>query len=127
MNSSELDEEEHMSPVEESCQICLDPQAKKMDTSLFNCSCTFYSHPRCFKKFINSQQRYKTYLDCPICHSRVDLSEAPRVLAIVATVFIDRQNENIQDRIRSINFTLFVMGLYIFFWCFFLVKQSVPF
>lgn len=116
-----------MSPVEENCQICLDPRAKKMDTSLFNCSCTFYSHPRCFIKFINSQQRYKTYLDCPICHTRVDLDETPRALAIVAAVFIDRPNQNLQHQIRSINFLLFAMAIYVIVWCFLLLKQSISF
>ena len=70
------------------CQICLEANAQKIDTSLFNCHCTFYAHLRCFAKFINSQQRLKTYIDCPICHNRVNLLEST---AIIAAYFAEVQ------------------------------------
>ena len=126
-SDSSSDEENSIQQDENPCQICLDTGAIKVDTTLFNCNCTFYSHIRCFIKFINSQQRYKTYLDCPICHSKIDLTETPRVLAIVATVFTNQANYEVQQRIRGMNILMFSMGVYLLFWVFILSKQAFGF
>ena len=117
------------SPTEENndCQICLDPHASKIDTSLFNCHCTFYSHPRCFIKFINSQQRYKTYIDCPICHSRVDLNESSAIVAIIANRFVNDPNVEVQHRLRTVNILICVMSFYLLFWLYIISKQIFGF
>ncbi len=105
------------------CQICLDPGAQKVDTSLFNCHCTFYSHIRCFMKFINSQQRYKTYIDCPICHTRVDLIESRAIIAVIAQRFTNNANDDVQQRLRSANFLIFAIFVYLVVWFFVILKQ----
>ncbi len=107
------------------CQICLDPGAHKVDSSLFNCDCTFYSHIRCFIKFINSQQRYKTYIDCPICHTRVDLNDSRAIIAVIAERFTNHTNDDVQQRLRSVNFLIFGISFYLLIWLFIILKQVV--
>jgi hypothetical protein len=109
------------------CQICLDPGARKVDTTLFNCNCTFYSHIRCFIKFIDSQQRYKTYLDCPICHSRVNLNESRAIITIIAQQLTNGANEDVQHRLRSINILIVVICVYLFIWLFIIGKKILAF
>ena len=105
------------------CQICLEPNPYKIDTSLFNCQCTFYSHRRCFIKFINSQQRIKTYIDCPICHNRVDLHESNAIVAVIANRLLNNNNQEVNHRIRSVNFLIYAMTFYILFWLVFIGKK----
>ena len=109
------------------CQICLESNADKIDTSLFNCHCTFYSHPRCFLKFINSQQRHRTYLDCPICHSRINLNESTALVAIITNTFTNQPNNEVQHRLRTVNILICVMSLYLIFWICILGKQLFGF
>lgn len=105
------------------CQICLDPNARKVDTSLFNCQCTFYSHTRCFIKFINSQQRLKTYIDCPICHNRVNFHESNAIVAVIADRILNNNNQEVQHRLRSLNFLIYAMTFYMLFWVWIIGKK----
>lgn len=96
------------------CQICLDSDAIKIDTSIFNCKCTFYSHPTCFATYIYHQQLHKMVLDCPICHTGVllDDEEDEEDEDIIGVPEVNRVQDFLEKGIRIVC-VLFILYLYL--------------
>ena len=96
------------------CQICLDSDAIKIDTSIFNCKCTFYSHPTCFATYIYHQQLHKMVLDCPICHTGVFLEdeEDEEDEHIIVAPEINRVKDFLEKAVRIVC-VLFILYLYV--------------
>ena len=94
------------------CQICLDSDAIKIDTSIFNCKCTFYSHPTCFATYIYHQQLHKMVLDCPICHTGVFLEDEEHEEDIIIAPEVNRVQDFLEKGVRIVC-VLFILYLYV--------------